>query len=67
MVTCIDSSDVRVRLLSDSDSYFEEYSNMTLSRNNHNSHAKNDHCHTGREIRKVSFFFKFFFSKIFFT
>ncbi|CEF64442.1 Cation efflux protein family and Cation efflux protein transmembrane domain and Cation efflux protein cytoplasmic domain-containing protein [Strongyloides ratti] len=52
MVTCIDSSDVRVRLLSDSDSYFEEYSNMTLSRNNHNNHAKNDHCHTGREIRK---------------
>lgn len=51
MVTYIDSSDVRVRLLSDSDSTFEEYPNMTLSRNSYN-YSKNGHCHTGREIKK---------------
>uniref|UniRef100_A0A0N5CFD2 Zinc transporter 2 n=1 Tax=Strongyloides papillosus TaxID=174720 RepID=A0A0N5CFD2_STREA len=52
MVTYIDSSDARARLLSDSDSYFEEYSNMTLSRNNFTSRTRKDHCHAGREIKK---------------
>uniref|UniRef100_A0A0N5A7D2 Zinc transporter 2 n=1 Tax=Parastrongyloides trichosuri TaxID=131310 RepID=A0A0N5A7D2_PARTI len=59
MVTYIDNSDARARLLSDCDSFFEEYTNthMTVDNRRNGSISNStttmkDHCHAGREIKK---------------